>query len=74
MKYESLFNSWLYPTKSHEIYLMNRWFGSQLKSSQEMLGEWTQVASTRQYCPSQNDINRPLRMAPWHSWLVERFV
>ncbi|CAL1169132.1 unnamed protein product [Cladocopium goreaui] len=28
----------------------------------EMLGEWTQVASTRQYCPSQNDINRPLRM------------
>mmetsp|Transcript_11182 Transcript_11182/g.24646 ORF Transcript_11182/g.24646 Transcript_11182/m.24646 type:complete len:599 (-) Transcript_11182:217-2013(-) len=29
---------------------------------EEMLGEWTQVASTRQYCPSQNDINRPLRM------------
>eukprot|EP00435_Cladocopium_sp_Y103_P006263 s4237_g2.t1 len=28
----------------------------------DMLGEWTQVASTRQYCPSQNDINRPLRM------------
>lgn len=29
---------------------------------EELLGEWTQVASTRQYCPSQNDINRPLRM------------
>ena len=48
---------------------MNRWFNPSF-SSQEMLGEWTQVASTRQYCPSQNDINRPLRMAPWHSWLV----
>ena len=25
------------------------------------------MASTRQYCPSQNDINRPLRMAAWMS-------
>ena len=37
-------------------------------SLQELLGEWTQVASTRQYCPSQNDINRPLRMAAWMSF------
>lgn len=38
-----------------------------LTVSKELLGEWTQVASTRQYCPSQNDINRPLRMAAWMS-------
>ena len=40
---------------------------------QELLGEWTQVASTRQYCPSQNDINRPLRMATWIHKLMENW-
>ncbi|CAK9092902.1 Carbon catabolite repressor protein 4 homolog 1 (CCR4 homolog 1) [Durusdinium trenchii] len=31
-------------------------------TTEEFLAEWTQVASTRTYCPSQSDINRPLRM------------
>eukprot|EP00931_Biecheleriopsis_adriatica_P061422 TRINITY_DN3692_c0_g3_i1.p1 TRINITY_DN3692_c0_g3~~TRINITY_DN3692_c0_g3_i1.p1 ORF type:complete len:618 (+),score=115.26 TRINITY_DN3692_c0_g3_i1:94-1947(+) len=29
---------------------------------EEPIAEWTEVASTRQYCPSQQDIDRPLRM------------
>ncbi|CAJ1428128.1 unnamed protein product, partial [Effrenium voratum] len=31
-------------------------------SFEEPLAEWTQVAETRQYCPSHLDIDRPLRM------------
>eukprot|EP00440_Ansanella_granifera_P039506 gb/GFBE01042855.1/.p1 GENE.gb/GFBE01042855.1/~~gb/GFBE01042855.1/.p1 ORF type:complete len:616 (+),score=121.41 gb/GFBE01042855.1/:1-1848(+) len=31
-------------------------------SLEEPIAEWREVASTRQYCPSQQDIDRPLRM------------
>ena len=53
-----------YATQHHRPPVKN---GNRRTVSKELLGEWTQVASTRQYCPSQNDINRPLRMAAWMS-------
>ena len=37
---------------------------------QEPLAEWTQVAETRQYCPSHLDIDRPLRMETRFIWRI----
>lgn len=45
----------------HEI-PKNLWATKDDVEKQELIAEWTEVANTRSYCPSKEDIDRPLRL------------